>query len=118
MIVVTNRIPVAPGWEEKFEERFRQRRHLVDRSPGFVRNEVHRPKPMKMDHASGTWAPDADAKAYYEVKTWWRSWEDFVAWTKSESFAEAHSNRPPKEMFAGANLLEIHEVFLSSDDGG
>jgi heme oxygenase (mycobilin-producing) len=115
MIVVTNRIPVAPGWEEKFEERFRQRAHLVDRSPGFVRNEVHRPKPMKLDRDSGGWVEDPEREVYYEVKTWWRSFEDFVAWTKSESFREAHRDRPPKEMFAGQNMLEIHEVFLSTD---
>ncbi len=116
MIVVTNRIPVAEGWEEKFEERFRKRVHLVDRSPGFVRNEVHRPKPMKMDHATGTWSPDTDTQGYYEVKTWWRSFEDFDAWTKSPAFAEAHANRPPKEMFAGPNKLVIHEVFLTTDE--
>lgn len=116
MIVVTNRIPVAPGWEAKFEERFRDRAHLVDRSPGFIRNEVHRPRPMKLDHATGEWSPDPDREVFYEVKTWWRSFEDFVAWTKSPAFAEAHRNRPPREMFAGANVLEIHEVFLSTDD--
>ena len=115
MIVVTNRIPVAPGWEEKFEDRFRDRAHLVDQSPGFVRNEVHRPRPMKMSHETGEWEPDPDKQAYYEVKTWWESWEDFVAWTKSESFREAHSNRPPKEMFAGRNVLEVHEIFTSTD---
>ncbi|MGM0577112.1 MAG: antibiotic biosynthesis monooxygenase family protein [Myxococcota bacterium] len=115
MIVVTNRIPVAEGWEAEFEDRFRDRAHLVDRSPGFVRNEVHRPKPMKMDRETGRWVPDPDAEAYYEVKTWWETFDDFVAWTKSESFAEAHRNRPPKEMFAGKNVLAVHEVFTSTD---
>lgn len=116
MIVVTNRIPVAEGYAIDFEERFKKRVHLVDRSPGFVRNEVHRPRPMKLDHQTGTWTPDEEKQGYYEVKTWWRTFEDFTAWTKSPSFAEAHRNRPPKEMFAGPNVLEIHEVFLSTDD--
>jgi heme-degrading monooxygenase HmoA len=115
MVVVTNRIPVAKGWEIDFEDRFRRRVHLVDRHPGFVRNEVHRPKPMKFDHESGGWAPDPDGQGYYEVKTWWRSFEDFVSWTKSADFAEAHANRPPREMFAGANVLEVHEVMTSTD---
>ena len=118
MIVVTNRIPVAPGWEEKFEDRFRARAHLVDQSPGFVRNEVHRPRPMKLDHASGTWAPDPETEGFYEVKTWWRSFEDFVGWTKSESFREAHGSRPPKEMFRGPSQITVHEVFLSTAEGG
>ena len=116
MIVVTNRIPVAEGYEIDFEDRFRKRVHLVDQAPGFIRNEVHRPRPMKLDHQTGTWSPDPDKEGYYEVKTWWKTFDDFKAWTMSPAFAEAHRNRPPKEMFRGPNVLEIHEVFLSTDD--
>jgi heme-degrading monooxygenase HmoA len=115
MIVVTNRIPVARGHEIDFEDRFKKRAHLVDQAPGFVRNEVHRPRPTKLDHATGAWAPDPDTQGHYEVKTWWRSFENFVAWTKSAAFAEAHKNRAPKEMFAGPNVLEVHEVMISTD---
>ncbi len=115
MIVVTNRIPVAQGHEIDFEDRFKRRAHLVDQSPGFVRNEVHRPQPMRFDRETGAWVPDPDSQGYYEVKTWWRSFDDFVAWTKSDSFKEAHRDRPPAEMFAGPNVLEIHEVFTSTD---
>jgi heme-degrading monooxygenase HmoA len=114
-VVVTNRIPVASGWEEKFEDRFRRRVHLVDQSPGFLRNEVHRPRRLKLDHAAGGFVEDPDAEAYYEVKTWWRSLDAFLAWTQSPSFAEAHKGRPPAEMFAGKNQLTIHEVFTSTD---
>jgi heme oxygenase (mycobilin-producing) len=115
MIVVTNRIPVAKGHEIDFEDRFRRRAHLVDQCSGFIRNEVHRPKPMRMDREKGEWVPDPDAQGYYEVKTWWRSFEDFVAWTQSDYFKEAHKERPPAEMFAADNVLEIHEVFTSTD---
>lgn len=115
MIVVTNRIPVAAGHEIDFEDRFRNRAHLIDQSPGFVRNEVHRPRPMRFDRESGAWRDDPEAQGYYEVKTWWRTFDDFAAWTQSPSFAEAHKDRPPKEMFAGANELTVHEVFLSTD---
>ena len=116
MVVVTNRIPVSKGHEIDFEDRFKRRVHLVDRSPGFVRNEVHRPRPVKFeprDAAAGSRTPDA--QGYYEVKTWWRTFDDFVAWTKSPAFAEAHSSRPPKEMFAGPNVLEVHEILTSTD---
>jgi heme-degrading monooxygenase HmoA len=116
MIVVTNRIPVAAGHEIDFEDRFRNRAHLIDQAPGFVRNEVHRPRPMRFDHDSDEWRDDADARGYYEVKTWWQTFDDFVAWTASPAFAEAHKNRPPKEMFAGPNELAVHEVFLSTED--
>lgn len=116
MIVVTNRIPVAEGYEIDFEDRFRKRVHLVDRAKGFIRNEVHRPRPMSLDHQTGEWSDGPAGTGYYEVKTWWESFDDFVAWTKSPSFAEAHRNRPPKAMFRGPNELTIHEVFLSTDE--
>jgi len=47
MVVVTNRIPVAKGHEIDFEDRFKRRVHLVDRHPGFIRNEVHRPRLLR-----------------------------------------------------------------------
>jgi heme oxygenase (mycobilin-producing) len=115
MIIVTNKIPVAEGHQIDFEERFKKRAHLVDRAPGFIRNEVHRPRPMKFDHSQGGFVPDPSNEGYYEVKTWWRSMDDFVAWTRSPAFAEAHSNRAPKEMFRGPSVLEVHELLISTD---
>lgn len=115
MIVVTNRIPVAQGHEIDFEDRFKRRAHLVDQAPGFIRNEVHRPRPMKFDHTAGGFVDDPTAQGFYEVKTWWRAIEDFSAWTRSPAFAQAHADRAPKEMFAGPNQLEVHEVLLSTD---
>lgn len=115
MVVVTNRIPVSKGHEIDFEDRFKKRVHLVDRHPGFIRNEVHRPQPVKLDHSTGTWSPDPEAQGYYEIKTWWRTFQDFVDWTHSPDFAAAHSSRPPKEMFAGPNMLEVHEILTSTD---
>jgi heme oxygenase (mycobilin-producing) len=116
MICVTNRIPVAKGHEIDFEDRFRNRAHLIDQAQGFIRNEVHRPKPVKFNHESGGFVDDPDAEGFYEVKTWWRSMDDFIAWTRSPAFAEAHANRPPKEMFRGPNVLDVHEVFLSTEE--
>ena len=73
MVVVTNRIPVSKGHEIDFEDRFKRRVHLVDRSPGFIRNEVHRPKPVKFSHETGGWVEDTETQGYYEIKTWWRT---------------------------------------------
>jgi heme-degrading monooxygenase HmoA len=70
---------------------------------------------VKFSHETGGWVEDTDAQGYYEVKTWWRTLDDFIAWTKSPAFAEAHSSRPPKEMFAGPNVLEVHEILTSTD---
>ncbi len=100
MIVVANRIPVAEGYQEEFERRFRDREGLVDKSPGFVRNEVLRP-------VKG---------GPYIVKTYWEDMASFEAWTQSEAFREAHSKYPPKEMFSGPNVLEIHEVLYTTEE--
>lgn len=94
VVVVANRIPVAKGWEKEFERRWKARKWSVAKLPGFIRTEVLRPVKA----------------AYYVVMTHWRSMEDFERWTASEAFTEAHADAPPKEAFAGPNVLEIHEV--------
>ncbi|MFQ5827908.1 MAG: antibiotic biosynthesis monooxygenase family protein [Candidatus Methylomirabilia bacterium] len=95
MIVVTNRIQVTRGQETAFEQRFEGRAGLVEHMPGFVRLEILRP---------------LESEAYM-VMTWWESEAHFKAWTESREFREAHANRPPKEMFRGPNVFELHEVF-------
>src|SRR5690606_14414597 len=112
------RIPVAQGHESEFEDRFRRRAHLVDRAPGFIRNEVHRPRPMRFDHDSGQFVPDPTQKAYYEVKTWWRTLRDFEDRTRRAAVAGAVRGRPAKEMFAGPSQLDIHEVLIESPASG
>jgi heme-degrading monooxygenase HmoA len=114
VFIVTNRIPVASGHEADFEDRFRHRAHLIDRSPGFIKNLVLRPVQRRFNHQTGQWEDKAE-QGYYLVQTYWESEEAFWDWTKSESFRIAHSNRPPAEMFAGPNVLEIHEVILNTE---
>jgi heme-degrading monooxygenase HmoA len=114
VFVVTNRIPVAASHEAEFEDRFRHRAHLIDRSPGFIKNLVLRPVQRRFNHQTGQWE-DKTEQGYYLVQTYWESEQDFWNWTNSESFRIAHSNRPPAEMFAGPSVLEIHEVILSTE---
>jgi heme-degrading monooxygenase HmoA len=94
VVVVANRIPVAKGWEEEFERRWKDRKWSIAKLPGFIRTEVLRP----VDGGS------------YVVMTHWASMEDFEQWTNSEAFREAHADAPPKEAFAGPSVLEIHEL--------
>jgi heme-degrading monooxygenase HmoA len=115
VIVVTNRLSVNDAYTVDFEDRFQKRVHLVDQSPGFIRNEVHRPRPMRFVRETGDWIPDPEKSGCYEVKTWWKSMEDFVAWTRSESFRSAHADRPPKEMFSGPSEITVHEILTSTD---
>lgn len=98
MITVANRIQVAPEHAEAFERAFRERAGLVDHVPGFVRNQVLRPM------------QEGDP---YVVLTTWRSHEAFVAWTKSESFRQAHANA--RATPTGDSKLEVHEVIQDSD---
>jgi heme-degrading monooxygenase HmoA len=114
VFVVTNRIPVAAGHEADFEDRFRHRAHLIDQSPGFIKNLVMRPVQRRFSHQTGQWETTSE-QGYYLVQTYWETEEAFWDWTKSESFRTAHSNRPPAEMFAGPNVLEIHEVILTTE---
>lgn len=114
MFVVTNRIPVSDGHEAEFEDRFRNRAHLIDRFPGFLRNQVLRPVTRRFNHETGGWEENRE-QGYYLVQTYWESEENFWAWTRSEEFRIAHSRRPPAEMFAGPSVLEIHEVVLSTE---
>ena len=114
MFVVTNRIPVAEGHEEAFEDRFRRRAHLIDRAPGFVKNLVMRPVQRRFNHQTGEWEEKPE-QGFYLVQTYWESEQAFWDWTNSESFRIAHSNRPPAEMFAGPNVLEIHRVILNTE---
>lgn len=108
MIVVSNRIQVAPGHEEAFEKRFEGRARLVENHPGFIRLEILRPKPVKMH---GTTMGGSD---YYVVLTYWENEAAFLRWTESDDFRVAHANRPPKEMFAGPNVFEMHEIIQTA----
>ena len=47
---------------------------------------------------------------YYVVLTYWENPEDSVPWTQSEDFQTAGLHRPLKEMFAGPNVFEMHEI--------
>jgi heme-degrading monooxygenase HmoA len=114
LFVVTNRIPVSEGMEEQFEDRFRNRAHLIDSSPGFIKNEVLRPINRRFNHKTGGW-DESTEQGFYLIQTYWESEKNFWDWTQSESFRKAHSNRPPAEMFAGSSVLEVHDVIMTTE---
>ena len=111
--VVTNRIPVASGMEEAFEERFRNRAGLVDQAPGFIKNTILRPVRRRLNRETGQLEESAEP-GYYLVQTHWKTEQAFWDWTLSDAFRQAHAQRPPKEMFAGPNVLEIHSVAFAT----
>jgi heme oxygenase (mycobilin-producing) len=103
MIIVANRMFVAPEYEEEFEERFRGRARLVDEMPGFIWNLAVRP------------CKEGDP---YVVLTFWESHAHFKDWVNSDAFKEGHARlatwRAKKEAFTQPSTVEIHKVFLDS----
>ena len=100
MFIVANRIPVAAGWEERFEERFQKRAGQIDKQPGFVRMQILK--------------PDSEGLPYV-VLTTWQDKATFDAWVGSDDFKLAHSNPMPKEAFDGEGKLEMHEVIIDAE---
>lgn len=101
MYLVTNRVYVAEGWGETFEERFRQRAGRIERNPGFVRMEILR--------------PEAEGLPYL-VQSAWESKEAFDAWVGSEDFREAHADPMPAEAFAGKSEMERHTLVIAAGE--
>ena len=100
MFIVANRVPVASGWEDTFEERFRQRAGQIDKPPGFVGMQVLKPQ-----------SDDTP----YVVLTSWQDKAAFEAWVGSDDFKLAHSNPMPREAFDGEGKLEMYEVIVAGE---
>ena len=94
MIIVQNHIPLKKEFTSDFEKRFIDSRGRMDQVPGFVRNEILRPK----------------TGDEYIVLTYWEDMESFEKWTQSDHFKSVHSQTPPSDMFAGRNRLTVHEI--------
>jgi len=99
MYIVTNRVPVAAGYEEMFEERFRKRAGQVENQPGFVRMTILKP--------DGEDTP-------YVVLTRWDDKAAFENWVGSEDFKLAHQNPLPKEAFTGDGKIEKFDVIIEA----
>ncbi|HEX8000308.1 MAG TPA: antibiotic biosynthesis monooxygenase [Pyrinomonadaceae bacterium] len=96
MVIVMNRIPVAEGREQDFEQTFIGRDRAVDKMQGFIDMQVLRPTEGRT----------------YVVLTRWQSHEAFKAWTTSEAFVAAHRKQTPG-LAEGRPSLEVYEVFTS-----
>ncbi len=101
MIVVCNRIPVNPEYNDAFEKRFEERAHTVDGMAGFISFQLLRPT-----------QPDTP----YVVMTFWESKELYEAWINSEEFKQSHAQGTlPKEAFLGHPNIEVHKVIQSTE---
>jgi len=99
MYIVNNRVPVAEGYEEMFEERFRKRAGQVEKQTGFVRMSILKPETEDTP---------------YVVMTAWQDKAAFENWVGSEDFKLAHQNPMPKEAFKGEGRIEMFDVIIEA----
>lgn len=100
-IVKINAISVPEGHGEELERRFEQRKHAVDKSPGFEGFRLLRP---------------VAGETRYFVVTYWADQESYEAWRDGDAKAahQAPAGEPQRKPVAnGAELLEF-DVVLSS----
>jgi heme-degrading monooxygenase HmoA len=77
--VSVSRFRVRNGMEGEVAQAFRERPHLVDGAPGFVRMDVLSP---------------ADDTAEFWLVTYWTDEESFRVWHHSHEFRDSHSYIP------------------------
>jgi len=94
MIVAVNRIFVKKEYQNDFEERFRGRKRLIEKQPGFIKIEIL--KPIGGED--------------YLIMSYWERREDFEAWVNSEDFKRAHSGEVPAEWFKKRNEFSMYEI--------
>jgi len=114
MILVTNRLQVAAGFEDELERRFRERAGQIEKEPGFVRMVVLPPVTRRKNRKTGAWE-ETDKTQVFQIQTWWDDEASFWGWTKSESFRAAHAHKPNPDMYSGPASMEIHRVAIDTD---
>ncbi|MCZ9310325.1 antibiotic biosynthesis monooxygenase family protein [Corynebacterium uberis] len=101
-IVKINALTVPEGQGEVVEQRFTQRKHAVDASPGFEGFQLLRP---------------VAGDDRYFVVTWWKDEESYANWRDNEAPATHGHDKPegerPAPAATKAQLLEF-EVVLDS----
>lgn len=100
MYIAMNRFKVVPGGEEQFESAWRGRAGRLEEMTGF--REFHLLR-----------GPQAEDHTLYASHTVWASEVDFLNWTRSEQFRDAHKNAGERNglylghpQFEGFSVLE------------
>ncbi len=100
MYIAMNRFRIALGFEDGFEQLWRQRESRLDGVPGFRTFHLLR-------------GPRDEQSTLYVSHTTWDSEAAFVAWTESAAFREAHGQaRAPQGTYLGHPVFEGFEVVL------
>ena len=100
MFIAMNRFKITLGAEDGFEAVWRERESFLSEVPGFLKFNLLR-------------GPQNDDHTLYASHSVWESRSAFEAWTQSENFIKAHSQRSaPKGTYLGHPELELFESVL------
>jgi len=98
MYIAINRFLVANGREEDFERAWRERESHLDQVAGF--RAFHLLRGAKREEGT-----------FFLSHSQWDSREAFQAWTKSDSFRQAHHNsNMPKGVILGHPKFEGYQA--------
>ena len=100
--IAMNRFRVKRGSEADFEQVWQNRETYLAKEKGFVEFHLLR-------------GPEQEDHTLFASHTVWESEEDFLAWTKSEAFRNAHRNAGQnKPLYIGGPSFEgfraVHTV--------
>jgi heme-degrading monooxygenase HmoA len=96
MYIAMNRFKVAIGREAEFESIWKGRDSSLDEMPGYIKFLLLRGKTF-----------DDQGYTLFSSHTTWQSEADFVHWTKSENFRQAHKNAgASRDIYLGPPVFE------------
>ena len=98
--IAMNRFKIVKGKEDIFEKIWKERDSKLGEVKGFINFNLIKGK-------------ENDEFTIYASHSTWSSEKDFINWTKSESFREAHKNAgQSKEIYIGHPEFEGFNVVL------
>jgi len=100
MYIAMNRFKIVPGRENDFEKIWKERDSHLESVPGF--REFHLVKGKK-----------EETHTLYASHSTWRSEDDFLIWTKSDEFRQAHKGAGEhSDVYLGHPEFEGFEVII------
>ena len=100
MYIAMNRFKIISGKEETFEKIWRSRDTHLENVPGF----------KKFNLIKGS---EQENYRLYASHSLWETEEDFINWTKSEAFREAHKGAGQhSDVYLGHPEFEGFEIIL------
>ena len=100
MYIAMNRFKIIRGKEENFEQIWKTRETHLESVTGFTKFHLLR-------------ADSSEEYTLYTSHSTWDSREDFINWTKSEAFKQAHKGAGRNQhMYIGHPEFEGFEVII------